>query len=672
MAEAPLKTDLILEGRIADFPITVRGTLENGDFAGFSGSITIQKTLAEILSALGFNPQNTKDPAKILNDLTGGLMSKIALDSLAVGYRSLGTKFTQIVVTMSAGGNTFRFVILKLAAGGFVVGLDLRWDPEFFKNNVLSGLVGEISIKDLGIYYASGDFRQVKYDPGQDFQDINTLVPSIPETGGHDFKEGLNWSAKLLVGKVSLLDWPGLEKEDVAQRVKSAILRLPPGGVSEKKVAKQLNMELRDLQNSLRINGISVRALRDEAREDQKLPQPAPGQPSEPQLPEVATRWIELDKSIGPLSVKRIGLSYIAPRAAVKFDAGLNLSCLTFSLLGLGLSYPINDFSFDVNTIKKNLKFQLDGAALALNVGPVTVGGSLLKVSDAPLQLDGSLIVRVETFSIAAIGSYANLKGVHSLFLFGALQYPLGGPPYFFITGVAFGFGLNRALVIPPINDVHNFPLVRAATDTDYLSKNLDPRMMSNKLQVYIHASPGNFWMAAGLKFTTFGLLDSFVLASVSLGARFEVALLGLAKLQLPKQRAIANVELALKVVFAPDRGFLAVEAALTENSYILAKEFKLFCILSVVCRRSRRGFCHFHRRLSSQIPDSRPLSKAGPGGIQLPVRQCHDQGLRLLCPVPRRHHGRRRPPNCLSDRRHQSLVHCICRLFDPVETGLL
>jgi len=378
MEEAPLKTDLILKGRIADFPITVRGTLENGDFAGFSGSITIKKTMEEILSALGFNPRNTKDPAKILNDLTGGLMSKIALDGLAVGYRSLGTKFTQIVVTMSAGGNTFRFVILKLTAGGFVVGLDLLWDPEFFKNNVLSGLVGEISIKDLGIYYASQDFTQVKYDAGRDFQDVNTLGPGIPETGGRDFNEGLNWSAKLAVGKINLLDWPELEKEDIAQRVKSAILQLPPDSVSAEQVARQLNLAVRDLQNSLRIKGTSVRALCEEVREEQKLSQPAPGQPSDPQLPEVSTRWIELDKSIGPLSVKRIGLSYIAPRAAIKFDAGLNLSCVTFSLLGLGLSYPINDFSFDFNTIKKNLKFHLDGAALALNVGPVTVGCSLL------------------------------------------------------------------------------------------------------------------------------------------------------------------------------------------------------------------------------------------------------------------------------------------------------
>ena len=88
--------------------------------------------------------------------------------------------------------------------------------------------------------------------------------------------------------------------------------------------------------------------------------------------------------------------------------------------------------------------------------------------------------------------------------------------------------------------------------------------------------------MAAGLKFTTFGLLDSFVLVSVSLGTQFEVALLGLAKMELPKKvsaipgRPIAYVELALKVVFAPVQGYLAVEAGLTENSYILAKECKL------------------------------------------------------------------------------------------------
>ena len=533
--ETKTSTDLILKGRIAGIPIAVRGTLENGEFGGLSGCVQIEKSLEALITDLG--PDFGK-AAEMLNQLSGGQFGNIVLDSLAFGYRNIAPKFTQIVVTMTAGGNTYRFVILKMAEnGGFVVGLDLQWDKTLFRNNILSGLVGEISIGDLGIYYASKAMHNVRYDPGRDFQDSNTLLPNIAEIKNRDFTEGLNWSTQLFVGDINLLDWSGL---NIGNQAESGEHVIP----SDRNAADKTQ---------------------------------------EPRLPKGSTFWIELNKSIGPLSVKRIGLSYDAPRAAVKFDAGLQLSCLTLSLLGLGLSYPVNHFTTDPREIWERLEFQLDGAAVALEIGSVTIGGGLLKVSDVPLKLDGTLLVRVGTFAISAIGSYANLGSIHSLFVFAALQQPIGGPPYFFVTGLALGFGLNRALVIPPINDVHNFPLIRAATDPDYLGKELDLRVVSRKLGDYIYPSPDDFWMAAGLKFTTFGLLDSFALLSVSFGTQFEIALLGLAKMRIPKQLpggsqlpVIAYVEMALKVAFAPEHGYLAVEARLTENSYILTKEFKL------------------------------------------------------------------------------------------------
>ena len=140
--EVTLTTDLILKGQIVGVPITGRGTLENGEFAGLSGSVTIKKSLEALIADLG---DEFSRPAEFLNDLTGGQIGNIHIDSLAIGYRGMEPKFTQIVVTMSAGGNTFRFVIMKMTDGVFVVGLDLLWDPKFFKNSILSGLVGEIT-----------------------------------------------------------------------------------------------------------------------------------------------------------------------------------------------------------------------------------------------------------------------------------------------------------------------------------------------------------------------------------------------------------------------------------------------------------------------------------------------------------------------------------------------
>ena len=528
-------TDLILQGRIAGIPITVRGNLENGEFGGLSGCASIKKSLEALITDLG---SEFGKAAEMLNQLTGGQFGKIFLDSLAFGYCNSTPKFTQIVVTMTAGANTYRFVMLKMAGqSGFVVGLDLKWDQSLFKNNILSGLVGDISIGNLGIYYSSEPLKNVKFDPGRDFQNPAALIPTVAEIKDRDFTKGLNWSAQLFVGSINLLDWTG--------------------------------------QKSGEQNGPQRQVIQPDHQAALKT--------DEPGLPKGSTFWIELNKSIGPLSVKRIGLSYDAPRAAIKFDAGVQLSCLTFSLLGFGLSYPVNHFTTDPREIWQRLEFQLDGAAVALEVGPVIVGGGLLKVRDKPLQLDGTLIVQVETFAISAIGSYADLNGRPSLFVFAALYQALGGPPYFFVTGLAFGFGINRTLIIPAISEVHSFPLVRAATDPAYLGKELNLRLVSRKLGEYIYPRPGDMWMAAGLKFTSFGLIDSFALLSISIGTQFEIALLGLSKLQIPKQlpgvsgmRVIASVELALKVAFAPANGYLSVEARLTENSYILTKSFKL------------------------------------------------------------------------------------------------
>ena len=276
-------------------------------------------------------------------------------------------------------------------------------------------------------------------------------------------------------------------------------------------------------------------------------------------------------------------MGYQAPRLAIKLDAGLQLACLTFKFEGLGLSYPLDQFTTDPQKIWQHLRFLLDGAAVIFEQGPLTIAGGLLKVKDSPLQLDGTLLVRTQVFTIAAIGSYADLDGTPSFFVFAALQRELGGPPYFFVLGFAFGFGLNRALKLPAIGEVHNFPLVQAATNPDYLGRDLDLRLISRKLSVYIYPSTGNFWIAAGIKFTSFGLIDAFALLSVSLGTQFEIGLLGLAKMRIPRELpgtsavpVIVYVEMAFKVAFATESGALSLEARLTENSYVLRKDFKL------------------------------------------------------------------------------------------------
>ena len=73
---------------------------------------------------------------------------------------------------------------------------------------------------------------------------------------------------------------------------------------------------------------------------------------------------------------------------------------------------------------------------------------------------------------VAVIGAvfYQVIGGAPSLFAFAVLDAPLGGPPFFFVTGVAAGLGVNRDLVVPPVQSLVSFPLVQAVQAHEMLA----------------------------------------------------------------------------------------------------------------------------------------------------------------------------------------------------------
>jgi hypothetical protein len=325
---------------------------------------------------------------------------------------------------------------------------------------------------------------------------------------------------------------------------------------------------------------------------------PASTSPAGQSSPDGATKWFEIDKSLGPLSVQRIGLTYEAPRQAdlaqkveekkakvgVKFDASLQLGALTFNLEGLGLLYALGD-STDALTILRNLEFTLDGMGLALGNGPIEIGGSLVWVpplAEYKLELEGALLIRTAPFTFTAFGSYVQFKdGTISVNAFAVLLMELGDPTGtggLVITGLAFGFGVNRKLTLPPIEKVHEFPLVQAAMGKqDFKSIQELPK----KLRPFVLPAPGNFWVAAGIKFNSFVIVDSFLLLSVSWGAEVEIGLLGLSRMTMPPRepdpdKMIAGGELALRGVIRIADGLIQFEAQLTENSFIFSKACRL------------------------------------------------------------------------------------------------
>jgi hypothetical protein len=286
-------------------------------------------------------------------------------------------------------------------------------------------------------------------------------------------------------------------------------------------------------------------------------------------------KWFALQKAFGPVSFNRVGLQYKESELHVLLDASITIAGLRLSLDGLSVSSPLSKFE---------PKFNLRGLGIDYSNGPVEIGGAFLKTQvqvggKTYDEYDGAAIIKATQFTLSAIGSYADLDGHPSLFIYAVLDYPLGGPAFFFVTGLAAGFGYNRSLLMPTIDQVAQFPLVAQAVNGQRTPNNLTTQLQS--LQRYIPPAVGETFLAVGIKFTSFKIIDSFVLLTVAFGTRFEVNLLGLSTLISPPQAPpnvppLAVVQMAVRAAFIPDEGFLGVQAQLTPASYIFTRDCHL------------------------------------------------------------------------------------------------
>lgn len=281
------------------------------------------------------------------------------------------------------------------------------------------------------------------------------------------------------------------------------------------------------------------------------------------------TQWVKIQKTFGPVHIEQVGIRYDSSNSKITalLNASLTAGGLTIDLQGLKATSPLTALS---------PTFGLDGLGIAYQNGVIEVAGSFLKMGD---QFAGLAVLRAKALSLSAIGAYGKTaSGDVSLFLYATLNYPLGGPSFFFVTGLAAGFGYNRALIPPTIDQVASFPLVSQAVSDTQLNLNDALTAIQNDVPI----SVGQMFFAVGIKFTSFKLIDSFALLVVQFGNRTEIDLLGLSTLIVPSPDAggsepsLAEAQLALKATFIADDGFLGVEAQLTSASYLLDRNCHL------------------------------------------------------------------------------------------------
>lgn len=162
------------------------------------------------------------------------------------------------------------------------------------------------------------------------------------------------------------------------------------------------------------------------------------------------------------------------------------------------------------------------------------------------------------------------------------------------LTAVAVGFGINRRLKVPPVEEVADFPLVKmvmgeggyqkkdeSGTFLGQVSKAVSPGEVLKDMGDALEAESGQFFGCLGLRFTIAKVLDCFALAVVLWNAEkeIELSLLGLARLKQPSDpsaRPICYVELQLLMNVKPKDGIFQLQGLLTSNSWIFNQDCKL------------------------------------------------------------------------------------------------
>lgn len=295
--------------------------------------------------------------------------------------------------------------------------------------------------------------------------------------------------------------------------------------------------------------------------------------------------WQRIQSSFGPLYVEQVGLGVREreqrlERISLLLDARV-------SLFGLAAAVDDLSLSFDVSGSKPLFdpaawSVDLAGLAVAGEVAGVSISGGLRKLeAGKSVEYLGALRGRYSVYGLALFGGYGQAPAdgggrYTSFFAFGALNAPIGGPPAFFVTGIGGGFGVNRGLNVPDdVAEIESFPFV-AALDPN---SKLDPEPMAalRELDADFPMAEGPFWLAAGVSFNSFALVEGVAVLSVAVDDGLEVALLGLARMALPRPGvALASIELGLIARISTREGVLWVQAQLTDNSWLLNESVRL------------------------------------------------------------------------------------------------
>lgn len=291
--------------------------------------------------------------------------------------------------------------------------------------------------------------------------------------------------------------------------------------------------------------------------------------------PPLTTQWIDVHQQFGIFQFDRIGAGYQNNILSFALDASVSLESLTFSMDGLSVGSPLDKFE---------PVFDLNGLGLDYKNPPLEIGGAFLKTLEQSggktlTSYYGEVIVKTASFSLTALGGWAPEAEPASFFLYANVEAPIGGPPFLYITGLAGGIGINRSLKLPTVDQISGYLLLPANAPKATDSPGSTISTVLPQVQSIFIEDPGEYWIAAGIEFTSFEMIKAFVLLTVAFGVDLQIDMLGTGAMTFPKDEPypVAYIDVDLIASFTPSTGLLAIDGKLSPASYIYGG----FCKLS-------------------------------------------------------------------------------------------
>jgi hypothetical protein len=503
--------------------------------------------------------EEREEPFKItLHDLMKTLDASMA-DLLPSGLKDKSINFKNVMVIYRKEQKTSKGEWL------FVLDLDIATKIKLKSLPVVGDLISD----EVGKEELVPSLRLVVASKAFSVKEIRVLNDKIPDKEGKEEEEE---EEEKLIPPMPVPKKVGTDKSEAKRSVRKGLSLSGKLGLPD--AAKILSLSISPQQ----------------AEEEQEELAPGGEEEEDNVTNSNLAVWFDIDKTFGPFSLKQIGFQYEEEddeaEIAIVIDAVLKIAGLTLSCDDLGVGISLDDLT---------PSFKISGIGIEYKNPSIEISGALLRADKekngikyteylglARLKFD----LAGKSFGVSAIGAYAYYDGKPSLFLYAVLDVTIIVDPSFIITGFALGFGYNRYLKVPSIDKLLDFPLVAQAVEPTDSKFSDDSELITKKLSEmdkYMPISIGSGFVAIGLKFTCFQMLDCFALLTVAFGEDFEINLLGIAKMKIPtpakdskNTSCILNMTMLLRARFSLIEGVISIEGQLASDCYILSPDCRL------------------------------------------------------------------------------------------------